>query len=213
MKVDETSRHTVAISKAFYLGKYEVTQEQWVAVMGSNPSEFKGRTNPVEKVSWDDVQEFLRRLNSKEGTNPPLPLPGGEYRLPTEAEWEYACRAGATTTYSFGDDADQVGQYAWYDGNSGEKTHPVGQLKPNAWGLYDMHGNVYEWCQDWYGETYYSQSPAKDPQGPGSGNSRLLRGGSWYANAPLVRCASRISYAPASRDRNIGVRVAAAAKP
>jgi len=202
----ETPRHKVTISKSFYLGKYEVTQEQWVAVMGSNPSNFKGRTNPVEEVSWHDVQEFIHRLNQKENTN--------VYRLPTEAEWEYACRAGTTTTYSFGDDADQLGQYAWYIDNSGDKTHPVGQKQPNAWGLYDMHGNVWEWVQDWYGKTYYSQSPAKDPQGPSSGESRLLRGGSWNFDASNARCANRVYLAPAFRVSNVvGVRVAAARTP
>lgn len=166
---DQTPRHRVTLSQPFYLGKYEVTQEQWVAVMGTNPSRFKGRTNPVEQVSFDDVQTFIRKLNAKEG--------GSRYRLPTEAEWEYAARAGATGKYGFGDDDDQLGLYAWYTGNSGDKTHPVGQLRANAWGLHDMHGNVWEWVQDWYDESYYRHSPATDPRGPGSGSNRVFRGG------------------------------------
>jgi formylglycine-generating enzyme required for sulfatase activity len=152
---DEKPPHTVTISRPFYIGKYEVTQKQWVIIMGNNPSGFKGGNNPVENVSWNDVQEFIRKLNAKEGTT--------AYRLPTEAEWEYACRAGSTTKYCFGNDKSQLGQYAWYEKNSDNKTHPVGQLQANAWGLYDMHGNVWEWCEDWYGEDYYSSSPSTDP--------------------------------------------------
>src|SRR5262249_25718461 len=131
---DDKPVHTVRISRPFYLGKYEVTQAQWEAMMGNNPSHFKGDANsPVEQVHWDDVQKFIRRLNAKEG--------GARYRLPTEAEWEYAARAGTTTSWSFGDDASQLGRYAWCGGNAGWQTHPVGQLQPNAWGLYDMYGN------------------------------------------------------------------------
>src|SRR5262249_24141391 len=141
---DERPVHTVRISQPFYLGQYAVTQGQWQAVMGSNPSQFTGDPNrPVETVSWEDVQEFIRRLHAREG--------GATYRLPTEAEWEYAARAGSTTAYGFGDDPRQLSEYAWYSENAGRQTHPVGQLKPNAWGLYDMHGNVWEWVQDWYG--------------------------------------------------------------
>lgn len=135
---DKKPVHPVRISQPFYLGKYPVTQAQWGAVMGKNPSRFTGDpSRPVENVSWHDVQEFLRRLSEKEG--------GKSYRLPTEAEWEYAARAGAATSYCFGDESSQLGEYAWYRENSGDRTHPVGQLKPNAWGLYDVHGNVWEW--------------------------------------------------------------------
>jgi formylglycine-generating enzyme required for sulfatase activity len=144
---NEKPVHMVRISRPFYLGKYEVTQAQWEAVMGNNPSQFKGDPNsPVENVSWDDVQEFikrLKRLNTRES--------GVKYRLPREAEWEYAAQAGTTTAYSFGNDPSQLGEYAWYGENANGETHPVGQKKPNPWGLYDMHGNVWEWVQDWYG--------------------------------------------------------------
>jgi formylglycine-generating enzyme required for sulfatase activity len=140
---DEKPVHRVRISKNFYLGKYEVTQAQWHAVMGDNPSRFKGDTLPVEQVSWEDAQKFIERLNAQEG--------GTKYRLPTEVEWEYAARAGTTTAYSFGDNPRPLGEYAWFSENFGNTTHPVGQKQPNPWGLYDMHGNVWEWVQDWYG--------------------------------------------------------------
>jgi formylglycine-generating enzyme required for sulfatase activity len=157
---NEKPAHRVTISKPFYIGKYPVTQAQWEAVMGENPSRFKGDLNrPVEQVSWDDVQAFIRKINERESTFP--------CRLPTEAEWEYACRAGTTARYSFGDDERQLGDYAWYDENAGGKTHPVGQRKPNAWGLYDMHGNVWEWMQDRYGD--YPSGAVTDPAGPDPG--------------------------------------------
>jgi formylglycine-generating enzyme required for sulfatase activity len=165
---DETPPHRVTISKPFYLGKYEVTQTQWEAVMRDNPSRFKGPNNPVEQVSWKDAQVFIKRLNEKEGHD--------RYRLPSEAEWEYTARAGTTGPYSFGDNAGLLGRYAWYIKNSGDKTHPVGQKKPNAWGLHDMYGNVWEWVQDWYGESYYRSSPSMDPAGPSSGSGRVVRG-------------------------------------
>ena len=161
------------ICKNLFCKTTEVTQGQWKTVMGSNPSTFSacGSNCPVEQVSWDNCQEFIQRLNQKEGTS--------KYRLPTEAEWEYACRAGTTGPYA--GDLDSMG---WYDGNSGRRTHLVGQKKPNAWGLYDMHGNVWEWCSDWYGED--TSGSITDPEGPSSGPSRVLRGGSWNCE-PRVR--------------------------
>ncbi len=185
------------ISQPFYLGKYEVTQRQWKAVMGNNPSRFKGDDQPVNTVSWNDVQAFIRTLNAREGE--------GTYHLPTEAEWEYAARAGTMTAYSFGDDPEQLGKYAWYSSNSGRKTHPVGQLKPNAWGLYDMHGNVWEWVQDWYGE--YAARMVSDPQGPASGASRVVRG-CWLGVARNCRAAIRYFLAPGDRGHFLGFRLA-----
>ena len=182
---EEKPQHRVRITKPFYLGKYPVTQEQWEAVMGSNPSNFKGPKNPVEKVSWDDCQKFLGKLNAK-------PAAGvGKFQLPSEAQWEYACRAGSKTKYCFGDDESKLGDYAWYEANSRNKTHPVGEKKPNAWGLYDMHGNVWEWCQDRYDDGYYAKSPMDDPTGPTGGSNRVLRGGSWYFPVWFCRSAFR----------------------
>jgi formylglycine-generating enzyme required for sulfatase activity len=195
---DEKPAHRVTIGKPFHLGKYEVTQAQWDAVMEENPSRFKGRNNPVEDVSWDEAQEFIRRLNRKEGH--------GGYRLPTEAEWEYAARAGSTSAYGFGNDAGQLGRYAWYDGNSGKKTHPVGQKEANAWGLHDMHGNVEEWVADWYGD--YSSAPATDPEGPASGSDRVFRGGSWCDAARNCRAAYRLDLTPIFRCVSLGFRLA-----
>jgi formylglycine-generating enzyme required for sulfatase activity len=196
----EKPAHRVTISQPFYLGKYLVTQGQWEAVMGkeNNPSQFKGDANrPVEHVSWEDVQQFIDMLNTREG--------GTQYRLPTEAEWEYACRAGSQTAYSFGDDPRQLDTYGWYQGNSERHTHPVRQKRPNAWGLYDMHGNVYEWVQDWYGG--YAAEPVTDPQGPASGSDRVLRSGSWNDNARYCRAASRVYDASCSRNEFFGFRL------
>jgi formylglycine-generating enzyme required for sulfatase activity len=193
---DET-QHSVTISQPFYMGVYEVTQAQWQAVMGSNPSHFTGDLNrPVEQVSWNDCQAFCQKVSAKTGKT---------VRLPTEAEWEYACRAGSTGRYSFGDSDSALGNYAWYYDNSGNTTHPVGQKQPNAWGLYDMHGNVWEWCQDWYGP--YSSGSVTDPSGPGSGEYRVLRGGSWYYIPPFCRAAVRRRLTPDNRWNNSGVRV------
>jgi formylglycine-generating enzyme required for sulfatase activity len=196
-EADERPVHQVTISRSFYLGKYEVTQAQWQAIMGNNPSLFTGTDNlPVEQVWWTDVEEFIRRLNAREG--------GDKYRLPTEAEWEYAARAGSTTAYSFGNDPAQLKEYAWYKDNAGGKTHPVGQLKPNAWGLYDMHGNVMEWVQDWYGR--YAAEPVTDPPGPPSGTHRMRRGGAWNNAAAICRSANRYSV-PGFRDDFLGFRL------
>ncbi len=161
---DAELQHRVSITKPFYLGVTEVTQEQYQKVMGTNPSQFKGPQNPVEKVSWADAVEFCGKLSAM----PAEKTAGHVYRLPTEAEWEYACRSGTTTAYSFGDDASRLGDYGWFKGNSDSKPHPVGEKKPNAWGLYDMNGNVYEWCQDRYGA--YPSGSATDPTGVSSGS-------------------------------------------
>jgi formylglycine-generating enzyme required for sulfatase activity len=192
--------HRVTISKPFYLGKYEVTQGQWQAVMGSNPSSFTGDPQlPVESVTWDEVQEFIRKLNTREGGR------GYEYRLPSEAQWEYAARAGSMTAYSFGDNASQLGDYAWYDANAGSKTHPVGQKRANAWGLYDMQGNVGEWVQDWYGA--YAAAAVSDPEGPASGSYRVLRGGSPISGARGCRSAIRYGSPPGYRNNFLGFRL------
>jgi formylglycine-generating enzyme required for sulfatase activity len=199
----DEKQHKVKILKPFYLQTTEVTQAQWKAVMGNNPSHFKGDDLPVEQVSWDDVQEFLKKLSRKERV---------KYRLPTEVQWEYVCRAGSTGRFCFGDDDSKLGEYAWYVPNSLKKTYPVGMKKPNAWGLYDMHGNVWEWCQDWYDKDYYGKSPANDPQGPSSGSLRVLRGGSWGSGAwsgyaRSCRSANRYWGEPTIPVSSIGFRV------
>jgi formylglycine-generating enzyme required for sulfatase activity len=179
---DEGPVHHVNIGNAFYMGKYEVTQKQWREIMGDNPSHFKGDDLPVDKVSWNEVQEFIKKLNEKEGTD--------KYRLPSEAEWEYACRAGTTTRYSFGDDESELDDYAWYSENSDGKTHPVGQKKPNSWGLYDMHGNVWEWVQDSWHDSY-NGAPADGSAWEGDGADRVIRGGCWNDPAGYCRSAAR----------------------
>jgi formylglycine-generating enzyme required for sulfatase activity len=200
---EDGSSHKVTISRPFFLGKYEVTQEQWQAIMEDNPSGHKGPQKPVENVSWDQCQTFLDRLNARFGTDT------GKFQLPTEAQWEYACRAGSTTKYCFGDDESQLGDYAWYDANSDGTTHPVGQKKPNAWGLYDMHGNVREWCADWYGESYYRQSPVDDPSGPATAWFRVVRGGYCKSPAGDCRAACRDDISPSSwvHYTSLGFRV------
>ena len=200
-RVDDESQHRVTITKPFYLGETEVTQEQYQKVMGTNPSRFKGPQKPVETVSWDDAVEFCRKLSAI----PAEKTAGHVYRLPTEAEWEYACRSGTTTSYSFGDSESELGAYAWYKDNSGKTTHPVGGKKPNAWGLYDMHGNVWEWCQDWYGD--YPSGSATDPIGATSGSLRVFRGGSWYDSARHCRSADRSGDTHEARGINLGFRV------
>jgi formylglycine-generating enzyme required for sulfatase activity len=202
----ESPAHWVRISEPFYMGKYEVTQGQWESVMGMNPSRFKGNPNrPVESVSWEDIQEFIKRLNRQEGWE--------VCRLPTEVQWEYVARAGTTTkryedvldttTERFEDVLDAI---AWHDANSGGETHEVGQKRPNAWGLYDMLGNVWEWVQDWYAEDYYEHSPTIDPQGPDAGVYRVSRGGGWSSYARVVRGAERNRYQPGYRDETLGFR-------
>jgi formylglycine-generating enzyme required for sulfatase activity len=193
---DEKPSHQVTVSD-YYIGKYEVTQKEWREVMGDSPSNFKNCDNcPVEQVSWEDIQQFLTKLNAKTGKT---------YRLPTEAEWEYAARGGASSrgyAYSGSNNLDEV---AWYYYNSGNKTHPVGQKKANELGLYDMSGNVWEWCADWKGA--YSSGAQTNPKGPSTGAFRVLRGGGWNAGAEACRSASRNSYYPVSRADLIGFRL------
>lgn len=211
----EKPRHAVTISKPFEIVRHEVTQAQWEAVMGSSPytsarsNPFYGLPGMAERirqpanpatVSWNDAQAFIAKLNQREGHR--------RYRLPTEAEWEYAARAGTTTIYSFGDDVRQLGTYAWFgeDFATGS-THPVGSKSPNAWGLYDVHGNAWEWVQDWYDDSYYARSPATDPTGPSSGKGKVVRGGSWHVTSGSWRTAFRKSYEPDYRGISIGFRV------
>ncbi len=205
--IDDHDRpvHKVILTKPFYMGKYEVTQAQWKEVAGENPSVFKDRPlsekRPVENVSWTDIDEkFLPKLAKL--------LPKGYVpRLPTEAEWEYCCRAGTTTVYCFGDDVEKLGEYAWYDANAGKETHPVGEKKPNAWGFYDMHGNVWEWCSDW--KVPYQAGEATDPAGPGTGTQKANRGGAWLMNHIYCRSARRSLNEPRStRGGNLGFRIA-----
>ena len=195
---DAKPAQRVKITKPFYLGKFEVTQVQYQQVMAVNPSEFKGRDLPVEQVSWDDAQEFCKKAGGKTGL---------AVRLPTEAEWEHACRAGTKTIYCTGDADADLDRAAWYGKNSGNMTHPVGRKTANVWGLYDMHGNVWEWCQDFY-EPYQAEA-AVDPQGPAQGVVRVMRGGSWGDDPGICRSADRSWCGPVRRDLYLGFRVAA----
>ena len=192
---DEGPVHEVEISRGFWLGKYEVTQAQWASEMGTTVS--GDSLLPQVSISWEEVRQFIAQLNSAEGE--------ALYRLPTEAEWEYACRAGTSTRWSFGDDEDALIIYAWYDYNAEDAAHTVGTKSPNPWGLYDMHGNVWEWVQDRYGG--YNSSPRVDPLGPSSGSNRVVRGGDFRDYAHSVRSADRRSYSPDVRRNDIGVRL------
>jgi formylglycine-generating enzyme required for sulfatase activity len=194
MMCDGKDRHEVTLSKPFYMGVTEVTQAQYEAVTGTNPSKFKGPTNPVEMICWNDATEFCKKLSEKTRQ---------AVRLPTEAEWEYSCRAGTATAYSFGDADSALGDYAWSIANGGGTTHPVSQKKPNPWGLYDMHGNVWEWCADWFGD--YPKGMVTDPQGPASGKIRVMRGGSWHDDK--CRSANVNPRAPDLRVDHYGIRV------
>jgi len=197
--------HEVTLTKGFYMQKTLVTQGQWKAVMGNNPASFQGEGDncPVESISWNECQEFIRKLNAGKG---------GIYRLPTEAEWEYACRSASLTPFCNGEISELycthdplLSEVGWYCGNSGRKSRPVAQKSPNAWGLYDLHGNVCEWCQDWYDE--YSSDSQTDPHGPKSGSAKVIRGGSWFGNAKNCRSASRFHWPPNSRSEFIGFRL------
>lgn len=188
--------HEVCVDD-FYMGKYEVTQGQYQKIMGSNPAKFKkGDSYPVEQVSWNDVQSYIKKVNR---TSP------SAFRLPTEAEWEYAARSGGKNEkYSGGSD---VGSVAWHRSNSGSSTHRVGTKSPNGLGMYDMSGNVWEWCQDWYGKSYYISSPRNNPSGPSSGDDRVFRGGSWHYYPWTVRSANRFRNSPDYRFSNLGFRL------
>jgi formylglycine-generating enzyme required for sulfatase activity len=216
---DEKPRHRVRITRPFYLGATEVTQGEYRAVTGQSPSSHKGSDDlPVEQVSWLDAVNYCNALSRKEGLPPfyrvdgqtveVIDWNGRGYRLPTEAEWEYACRAGNPARYSFGDDASGLGEYAWYDDNSGNKTHPVGQKRANTFGLYDMHGNVWEWCWDGYSEKYDARSPVDDPRGPLGGAHRVIRGGSWSNYGRNCRSAYRYRVDPGIRSSHLGFRAA-----
>ncbi len=220
---DEGPQHRVRITRPFYLGVYLVTRSQWASVMGSNPRDIsltihrrdrvfdRSTANyPMETVNWLEAQEFVENLNAK------LVGMDWNYRLPTEAEWEYACRAGTATRYFFGDDERELGKYGWYLGNlpvahhdhhDGSPARPIGGKRPNAWGLYDMHGTVWEWCSDWYGADYYVNSPVDDPTGPASGSDRVLRGGGFATPAEACRSARRSGQEPGIQGNPFGFRV------
>jgi len=213
---DEKPQHEVTISKPFELAIHPVTQGQYRAVTGQSPSHFKGEDSlPVENVSWLDAVEYCNALSRKEKRTPFYAISGTTVtvpnwnangnRLPTEAEWEYACRAGSETRFSFLDER-AIGEYAWYSENSGGKVHPVGLKKPNSFGLYDMHGNVWEWC--WDGYEAYKGSPVIDPRGPSQAPNRVDRGGSWYGTAGFARAAYRAGLQPGDRYGSLGFRVA-----
>jgi len=230
---DDKPSHRVRITKPFYLEVCEVTQAEYEAVMGNNPSHFSAHGDgkdqvagestdhfPVENVSWLDAIQFCNKLSEKEGKKPFYEIDGKDvrdpdwngqgYRLPTEAEWEYACRANASTStrFSFGDNAGELGAYGWFDLNSEQRTHPVSQKRPNGFGLYDMHGNVKEWCWDWWSEGYYYRSPADDPTGPERTSGRVGRGGSWQFEPRDCLSANKDWHLPAHRSDDWGFRLA-----
>ena len=193
---DEELAHQVTLS-SFYIGRYEVTQEEWQAVMGSNPSHIKGAKRPVGRLSWNDCQEFIRKLNA---------MTGRRFRLPTEAEWEYAARGGNRSQGYKYSGSNNLNSVAWYDDNSGNTTHDVGQKSPNELGIYDMSGSVWEWCSDWYGN--YSSSSQTNPTGSYSGSSRVRRGGSWFDYARYCRVSYRSRSTPDIRYSYLGFRLA-----
>ncbi|MGC4073314.1 MAG: formylglycine-generating enzyme family protein [Nibricoccus sp.] len=195
---DESPEHKVGISQPFYLGTCEVTQAQWEKIMGANPSRFRGELLPVDTVSWNDAQRFLAALSKKTGRT---------CMLPTEAQWEYACRAGTRAPWSFGAQPGAAADFAWGAENAEGATHPVGLKKPNPWGLHDMHGNVWEWCADWYEKHTYSKTADVDPKGPVSGDGRILRGGAWGDEPDGMRSAVRNCNGPDGANHGIGLRV------
>ncbi|SPE52935.1 Serine/threonine kinase [Verrucomicrobia bacterium] len=208
-EVDATPHEVVV--RSFYMDKYLVTQEQYQKVMGANPSRWKGGKNPVEQVRWSEAAKFCNQRSQLEGLEACYDLRTGKcnfaangYRLPTEAEWEYACRAGTSTAYFFGDTPARLGEYAWFEENAGSRPRPVGQKLANAWGLYDMNGNVWEWCNDFYKVDYYQEAPQQDPKGPDSSQTKVVRGGAWRFNAETCRSGYRYNEKPGSADACFG---------
>jgi formylglycine-generating enzyme required for sulfatase activity len=203
---NEKPVHSVQID-SFWMDKYEVTQAEFDKSGKPNPSHFKGPDFPVEMINWPQAALYCNYRSHAEGFKPCYNEDTGEcnfqadgYRLPTEAEWEYACRAGSDTDYSFGNDSRKIGEHAWYADNASQKTHPVGKKKPNAWGLYDMHGNVAEWCNDTYDKNYYAKSPKENPHGPAEGDKYVLRGGAWNSKPDQLRSALRVGETPGFQD-------------
>jgi len=202
----DASPHEVTIGP-FCIDKYLVTQEQYEQVMGENPSRWKGARNPVEQVRWSDAVRFCNARSRREGLEPCYDLETWQcnfeasgYRLPTEAEWEYACRAGTGTAYFFGNDSSKLADYAWFEKNSGGHPQPVGRKRPNPWGLYDMCGNVWQWCNDFYKVDYYQEAPQENPRGPGDGETKVVRGGAWRFSAESCRCGYRYNENPGYVD-------------
>ncbi|TKJ37502.1 MAG: hypothetical protein CEE38_08380 [Planctomycetes bacterium B3_Pla] len=198
--------HEVVLS-SFFIDKYLVTQEQYQKVMGKNPSRWKAADNPVEQVRWSDAARYCNARSELDGLEPCYDLDTWQcnfnangYRLPTEAEWEYACRAGTKTAYFFGDDESKLANHVWFDKNSGGKPRPVGQKPPNPWGLYDMLGNVWQWCNDFYQVDYYQQSPRENPRGPETGETKVVRGGAWKFSAESCRSGYRYNENPGYAD-------------
>jgi len=207
---DARTLHSVRLS-AFYMDTTEVTQESFQALTGLNTSKVRGEKNPVEQTTWLHAARYCNARSLTEGLKPcydtstwACDFAADGYRLPTEAEWEYACRAGTTTAYSFGDDPQKLTAYAWVKGNADGTPHPVGRKLPNAWGLFDLHGNVLEWCNDWYAADAYAAGSATDPRGPASGECRVLRGGGWRSPPKAATAAVRAKDAPTSLDTCLG---------
>lgn len=199
-------RQPVTLSHDYWIGKYEVTQADYSSLMATNPSHFTGDLQrPVEKLTFHDAEAYCAALTARERAAGRLP-PGYVYRLPTEAEWEYACRAGTTNLFSFGDDAALADAFAWTSENSGAASHPVGTKRPNPWGVHDLHGNVWEWCQDWFAP--YPATAAVDPAGPTRGTFKVFRGGGWNQDVPYARSANRFMMSPTNGIHFVGFRVA-----
>jgi len=204
-------RYPVTLTRDFWLGKYEVTQAEFQSVLGRNPSHFTGDSNrPVEKVTFLEASAYCSTLSQRERAAGRLPATF-EYRLPYEAEWEYACRAGTTNLFSFGNETTAADQFAWTAENSDATTHPIGLKRPNPWGLHDMHGNVWEWCRDWY--EGYPAAPVTDPTGPANAKGKVFKGGGWNQNIEYARSANRFGMSPSNGIHFVGFRLALAPLP